>query len=200
MSAAVPLRPPRPFPAYRGEVLDAAGRRVRLKSQKGNPILSIYSKVLSAAAVVTLTGGLALTAGAAHAANTPLPAYPATTTLNLGSPNCVTDDVIMNDPLDSTSPITDTYGSAAAVVLSQATPPVTYYLWYLNTVQRVGPGPSSGYADQPDHRRDLGLQRDLEHAYVPLRTGEITGAAASNRLSHVYGARSRQGCGRRGRH
>jgi len=71
--------------------------------------MHIRRKILAAAASVTLLGGItALTAGTAHAAPAPLPAYPNTITLNLGSPNCVTDDVIMNDPLDSTSPITDT--------------------------------------------------------------------------------------------
>ena len=70
-------------------------------------------KTMIAASAVTLAaGGLALAATPAHAA-TPLPPYPSTTTLDLGSPNCITDDVIMNDPLASTSPITDTYGSAA---------------------------------------------------------------------------------------
>ena len=89
-------------------------------------------KTMIAASAVTLAaGGLALAATPAHAA-TPLPPYPSTTTLDLGSPNCVTDDVIMNDPLDSTSPITDTYGSADGV-LSQTPGPVHYYLWYLST-------------------------------------------------------------------
>ena len=92
------------------------------------------SKVFALAAGLTLAGGLGLAAGTAQAstAGTPLPAYPATTTLDLGSANCVTDDVIMDDPLDSVSPVTDTYGSAGGVT-SQATPPVTYYLWYLTS-------------------------------------------------------------------
>ena len=56
-------------------------------------------KTMIAASAVTLAaGGLALAATPAFAA-TPLPPYPSTTTLDLGSPNCVTDDVIMNDPV-----------------------------------------------------------------------------------------------------
>ena len=88
----------------------------------------------------------------AHAANTPLPAYPATTTLNLGSPNCVTDDVIMDDPLDSTSPITDTAGNAGAgspVVHSQARP-ADHVLDGVPGQHRPtsgSPTASSGYAD-----------------------------------------------------
>ena len=83
------------------------------------------------AAFALMGGGLALAAPAAQASPSPLPAYPVTTTLDLGSPNCVTDDVIMNDPLDSTSPITDTYGSVNGIN-SHATPPVTYSMWYLS--------------------------------------------------------------------
>ena len=101
--------------------------------------MSYKRKILAAAASVTLLGGIAvtgaLTAGTASASPAPLPAYPAATTLNLGSPNCVTDDVIMDDPLDSTSPITDTAGSSGAgspVVRSIDVPPVIYFLWYLD--------------------------------------------------------------------
>jgi hypothetical protein len=95
-------------------------------------------KIRSLGAAVALAAGLAgaslAVSGPASAAPAPLPPYPATITLNLGSPFCITDDVIMNDPLDSTSPITDTYGSAGTVgAISHATPPVRYYLWYLNT-------------------------------------------------------------------
>ena len=109
--------------------------------------MRIKNKVLALAAVLPLAGiGLAAVgASPAHAAATPLPAYPATTTLNLGSSNCVTDDVIMNDPLDSTSPITDTYGSGGSpVVYSQATPPVTYSLKYLNSANVWIAGPPPG--------------------------------------------------------
>ena len=96
--------------------------------------MSIKSKVLALGAGLTLAGGLALAAGAtpASAANTPLPAYPATTTLNLGSPNCVTDDVIMNQP--STS-LTVTAGSnGSPVVYSQDTLPVWYSMTYWDGV------------------------------------------------------------------
>ena len=102
--------------------------------------MSIRSRVLALAAGVTLLAGTGLaatvaTAGSASAAPPPLPAYPATTTLDLGSPYCVTDDVIMDDPLDSTSPITDTAGATGAgspTVFSHAVPPINYYLWYLD--------------------------------------------------------------------
>ena len=97
--------------------------------------MSIRSKILAAAAAVSLAGisfsaAAMFTAGAAQA-STPLPAYPATTTLDLASPYCITDDVIMNDPLDSTSPIIDTYGGTDGVI-SHATPAVHYFLWYLS--------------------------------------------------------------------
>ena len=107
---------------------------------------TIRSKILAAAASVTLLGGItALTAGTAHAAPAPLPAYPATTTLDLGSPFCVTDDVIMNDPLDSTSPIIDTYGSAGnPVVTGHTTPPVTYSMWWLDPSNVWVPGEPPG--------------------------------------------------------
>jgi len=91
----------------------------------------IRSLAAAGAAFALLTGtGWLIGQGQAEA-STPLPPYPATTTLGLGSPNCVTDSVIMNDPLDSTSPITDTYGNAGGI-LSHATPPVTYSLWWLS--------------------------------------------------------------------
>ena len=107
------------------------------------------SKMLAAAAMLTLAGSLGL-AGAASAASasTPLPAYPAATTLDLGSPNCITDDVILNDPV--TSPVTVTYGSdGSPVVFSQATPPVTYYMWYLNTSNTWQPAPPPGVQINP---------------------------------------------------
>ena len=82
--------------------------------------MRIKNKLLALGAGLTLAGGLSLAAGAAPAmASTPLPAYPATTTLNLGSANCVTDDVILTEP--STS-LTVTAGSnGSPVVYSQDT-------------------------------------------------------------------------------
>ena len=81
--------------------------------------------------------GVTALGGTANAAPAPLPAYPGTITLNLGDAACITHDVIMNDPLDSTSPITDTASQppgngAAGVHSTDITGPVTYYLWYLN--------------------------------------------------------------------
>ena len=98
--------------------------------------MSIRSKVLTAVAALALLAGTGAAAGIVTAgsasASTPLPAYPATTTLDLGSPNCVTDDVILDDA--TTSPITVTYGSdGSPSVDSHATGTVTYNIWYLNT-------------------------------------------------------------------
>jgi Ricin-type beta-trefoil lectin domain len=108
---------------------------------------SIKTGLAALASTGLITAGLGLAAGSAQA-STPLPAYPATTTLDLGSPYCVTDDVIMNDPLDSTSPIVDTAGNTGAgspVVRSQATPPITYSLQYLdNTTNKWVAGPPPG--------------------------------------------------------
>lgn len=92
------------------------------------------SRVRTAFAVLAVAAAAALSligvSGASAAPVSSLPAYPATTTLNLGSPNCVTDSVIMNDV--TTGPITDTYGSdGSPVVNSHATPPVTYSMWHL---------------------------------------------------------------------
>ena len=115
--------------------------------------MSIKSKVLALGAGLTLAGGLALAAGAtpAYAANTPLPAYPTTTTLNLGSPNCVTDSVIMNDP--STS-LTVTAGSdGSPVVYSQDTLPVTYTMTYWN-----GTSPETNPANWPPAGPPPGVQ------------------------------------------
>ena len=114
--------------------------------------MSIRSKILAAAAAVSLAGisfsaAAMFTAGAAQA-STPLPAYPATTTLDLASPYCITDDVIMNDPLDSISPITDTYGGTDGVI-SHATPPVTYYLWYLDSSNKWVLSPPPGTQINP---------------------------------------------------
>jgi Putative Ig domain len=73
---------------------------------------------------------LAFVAPKADAAPAPLPPYPGTITLNLGSPNCITDDVIMNDP--STS-LTVTAGSdGSPVVFSQDTLPIWYSMSYWN--------------------------------------------------------------------
>jgi hypothetical protein len=99
---------------------------------------SVKRRILATAGALALAAGVSLPlafAAPASAAPAPLPAYPGTITLNLLSPNCVTDSVIMDDPLDSTSPITDTAGSSGAgspVVRSMDVPPVTYYLWYLD--------------------------------------------------------------------
>jgi hypothetical protein len=105
-------------------------------------MFNLKSKALATAWALALAAGVTLPlafAAPASAAPAPLPAYPGTITLSLSSPNCVTDSVIMNDPLDSTSPITDTAdqppgtGAGNPTVVSHDTPPVTYSLQYLNS-------------------------------------------------------------------
>ena len=160
------------------------------ESLEGNPILSIYSKVLRRCGGDAYRGPRARgRRGTGIAASTPLPAYPATTTLNLGSPNCVTDDVIMNDPLDSTSPITDTAAVRRQPGRVQPGHPAGHVLLqYLdNNTNAWAPRSASGYADQPEHRGDLGLQR-LGTTARPTGGAGSPAALAASGISHVHGA------------